>query len=917
MRTNATLEAAQKSGHLTPYVTVEYYTSGRPSDAGGSWTRIDNVGSKQRILDIRYDQEPYGSQASIVLDNSDGAFDAYNLNGKWVAIGWGAVCSTGNEVSHPPYLKCYAQDFISRPGQDMYVLHCEGAFSILRRWIAEDDLCFNQPGLDAGLDNKTGLDIIDYIAEQAGLDLGANIGTLDGKIDSWKPAFTVQFGENGMEAIRRLLQVFRCVLLPRTDCLHAKYCQAGDSVDYTYEIPVTTGHVFKDGYTRSLYFKPMKVKVINVSGNSGEYAHADWDSSMGVLTLYDAWGVTGSDADCEWLAQAQVERAELEADAGYYSVPIMNCLQELYDKVTITDNRGNTGGTGRVGGLYARYQPLKGVYRLDIGLGGLQRQTAYDIRQIVDEMALGGGVSARRVLKQQSIGPELLLESMRPYVVDMDWSSTGVTNATWSGGTVHFAEGTPTTLDAGSKDDLSATHFAYFIVGNSTVQWSTDFGDTLGRDRGLLAVAVKGNADSSKALILPAHGKEPVLSANILYSDLILGKHIKAGEVDTDHLKANSITGDKIQTDTIELNSLVGMGWQLLTNPDFETGDLSGWRSVANWVVTGDKAHSGSYSAKGDITLLDQCLRSHYFKAKEGDIFYAEVWSSASVAANSNLKARFTWLDENKSEISYDVFLDRSPSTAWAKASGSKKAPANTQWVELTIYTVGTGSPAGNWCVDDLVLLKGSQVIVQGTPGGARVEINSDDGIKGVDADGNIRFQVSPSTGQMTFSSAESGNTRTEIDSDGIRGKNASDEVQFELSSSTGKATCGGGRIEFNSDGVQVTDTQHSSSQLSSSTHTYSGNTNFSKGQYWILAVKMECTTGTFINPWLIGYFVDSNGNMIVKQFANRAHTSEMWLDFVVFTGPVTGGSTPYLNIHAGDESGETKVVTLYKTRLI
>src|SRR4030042_245544 len=125
----------------------------------------------------------------------------------------------------------------------------------------------------------------------------------------------------------------------------------------------------------------------------------------------------------------------------------------------------------------------------------------------------------------------LLLKAMQPYVVDMALSSTGVAQCAWGAGTITFADGSTQSITTGSRSDLSTTHYAYFITGNSTIQWSTNFGDTIAKDRGLLAIVVKGNASSLKSLILPAHGKEPVLNALVLYADLILAQHIKAGEL--------------------------------------------------------------------------------------------------------------------------------------------------------------------------------------------------------------------------------------------------------------------------------------------------------------------------------------------------------------------------------------------------
>jgi len=59
MRTGTTITAELKrvpnpptTAGVTPYCPIYYYTVGAPHDAGGEWTRIDNLGTKNRTLDV-------------------------------------------------------------------------------------------------------------------------------------------------------------------------------------------------------------------------------------------------------------------------------------------------------------------------------------------------------------------------------------------------------------------------------------------------------------------------------------------------------------------------------------------------------------------------------------------------------------------------------------------------------------------------------------------------------------------------------------------------------------------------------------------------------------------------------------------------------------------------------------------------
>ena len=131
-----------------------------------------------------------------------------------------------------------------------------------------------------------------------------------------------------------------------------------------------------------------------------------------------------------------------------------------------------------------------------------------------------------------------------------------------------------------------------------------------------------------------------------------------------------------------------------------------------------------------------------------------------------------------------------------------------------------------------------------------------------------------------------------------------------------GKISAGAGRILIGNPGLVVTDTEYDSTQLYSGTGGYNGSTNFGKGEYWILSIKME-TDGSLSTPWLQAEFIDSDNHQIIREFALEMHTQEMWLSFTIYTGRTAGTTTPYLRVSAGDESVQNKTVTLYQTRLL
>ena len=534
------------------------------TDGGGSWSALGTgdlyfdtysyplvvATNDYRIKSIEGNEEPWGINVTITLNNQGSLYDSQALQGAQIRLGIGADCANGIEVVYRPYVWCYAQDFISdrRPGaQDVYVIHAEGAPDKIGRYTCDAHLGYRFNQDDATYQNYNMEEIIDFVAEKAGSDLGADIGTLDGKVDndSWEPQATWESKQTGREFLDYTMErVTRCVLVPRTTKVHLKYCQDGDSVDYTYLSDAA--HYFRKSHSRSLYFKKMKVEVYTAA-YSGDYASTSpaWDSSMGIWAMQEPFGLVGSDADCEWIAQSMVERAQSQTETGFL-ITTPNYLQEVYDKVTVTDNRGNTGATGRVGGLYWRYYPeSRDPFLMELRIGGLiRKRNTDDVEAFIDQLALGSGMTAPNIIKMHTISPDLLRRAGQPFNVDIVWTSVDGNSVSWGAGTIYFADGSSQAVDAGSKDDVSGTDFAYFLEGNATIQWSSNYNDAAASNKGLLAVVVEGTNGQS-AIVLPNKSKEPIINATIIAADSILAAHVKAGEISLAAVAAQGkVTGD-------------------------------------------------------------------------------------------------------------------------------------------------------------------------------------------------------------------------------------------------------------------------------------------------------------------------------------------------------------------------------------
>ena len=184
-------------------------------------------------------------------------------------------------------------------------------------------------------------------------------------------------------------------------------------------IEYTPPHLCHGGSLNSINYFPMKVTVQDIPGDTpnytGTYTDADWTPDMGNITLeggnHFPSGIIDSNADCVLVATAFVLRAKQQQERGMVSVPIYNCLQELYDKVQVVDSRGNISTTDRVGAIHfnwssgaLKHDSLGQKYTMRVYLGGL-----------------GGNVSSDniKVENTESVGSDLVVPEATPVVPEV------------------------------------------------------------------------------------------------------------------------------------------------------------------------------------------------------------------------------------------------------------------------------------------------------------------------------------------------------------------------------------------------------------------------------------------------------------------------------------------------------------------
>jgi hypothetical protein len=380
------------TGGYSPVVGIAYYTVGAPHDAGGEWSYIQSLGGKRRIIDVRASIEPFSQTCTITLDNSEGSYDstASTYKGKWLKIDWGFTI--GGSSRYPSqasiYFYCTGYTFTSAlvngRALDVVKFYGEGAWNRLGRLMAVPDLStpadgapyyYNQPTMDATRDNMDADDIFAAICDMAGI-AKSTLGSWSDYITSWEPECTFDYdttvaghiGPTGDVACMLLLQPFRVRAVPRADKLYLTV--PGTTTNWTFKCPSDVNfQPFISGSKTSQEAYPAKVAVVN-----GSYGGTYGTSSVGGYNyaLAEAWNIGSSNTNCAWIAQSIVELIAEQQDSGIIEVPVLNPLLELYDYVTVIDQRGQCSTTtGRVGGLSYQYTPSQGIYSMRVRLGGV------------------------------------------------------------------------------------------------------------------------------------------------------------------------------------------------------------------------------------------------------------------------------------------------------------------------------------------------------------------------------------------------------------------------------------------------------------------------------------------------------------------------------------------------------------------
>jgi len=114
---------------------------------------------------------------------------------------------------------------------------------------------------------------------------------------------------------------------------------------------------------------------------------------------------------------------------------------------------------------------------------------------------IDGGVIQTIALLANSITAAKLKVGGRSWNHDITWTATDIDTCTWGSGTIKFADGSTTAIDAGDTGNIAAKTYIYYD-GTDTLKTSTTYSDAVSDSKVLLAIVEEGDT-GGKCIITP------------------------------------------------------------------------------------------------------------------------------------------------------------------------------------------------------------------------------------------------------------------------------------------------------------------------------------------------------------------------------------------------------------------------------
>jgi hypothetical protein len=245
------------------------------------------------------------------------------------------------------------------------VLKAADGWNLIKGWRARHQFRWNKDSQEMSVRQ-----ILAFVLGRVGLKL--EVKSQSSVMSGYYPDFTINPGNGGDTVIWRLLSLVPDVLFIEGSTTYVVNPLAADDSDYGYG----SSHPVVEGRYRQAGWGLNHVQVEGYDPAEGEAIVVDAFSWGQIDRLYDKLGQV-EDRNLDTVAkagdrgEAYLRQSEMEAVDGAVLTPV-NCGQQLYDVVDITDSRaGLSVARRRVIGLTLVYRPRRGEYQQRLLLGGV------------------------------------------------------------------------------------------------------------------------------------------------------------------------------------------------------------------------------------------------------------------------------------------------------------------------------------------------------------------------------------------------------------------------------------------------------------------------------------------------------------------------------------------------------------------
>ncbi len=291
------------------------------------------------VLSVREDIEERQGRLTVELRNDDGRYASPGSGslaaldiGCQLAFAPGYQTSAGNEVSSGQSFTLDAYEYKSSGKKAAFTLYASDAWSLIEQWQARHQFRWNKTGDDMNVK-----DILSFVLARAGV--GCEVKSQSSVITGYYPDFTVHPGNLGTVVVSRLLNIVPDVLFVEGMKAYLVNPQSTDSSVYSYG---TTHAILEGKYgVAAAEYNRVEVEGYDPAEDEPVIVNSfNWDE---IGRLHDRLKRVedrnlGSVAAAGARGQAHLREAAIHAGNQSIAVPV-NCGQQLYDVIDITDSR--------------------------------------------------------------------------------------------------------------------------------------------------------------------------------------------------------------------------------------------------------------------------------------------------------------------------------------------------------------------------------------------------------------------------------------------------------------------------------------------------------------------------------------------------------------------------------------------------